>query len=516
MDSNKTIRANFEGNGYVLTVLAQNGSVDVLPDQAIYAHGTTVTLTATPATGYHFIGWTGAAASVLNPLVVTMDSDKTVTANFAPNEYTLAIQAENGLVQILPNQSTYLHGTTVTLTAQPADGYRFEEWSGSTTGTLNPLVLLMDSDKSLTAHFATAAPGNIRATDNVSTYKVEVAWDAVTSATHYQVWRADSFDGDRTALSEWVAVTSFVDDSVVPGVTYWYWVMAAKSEVGAEASSLSEPDTGSATTETVVADNYKVTFKGLEMNESETTGGLKFTATTAKPTLKITALKGKPVGIEKPGVRYLSNVSTLPRVEVTGALALFASAAPVETLKVTGSVKSVTALAGLRWLEAGEVGILKVTALKDATAAPRTFSRLAVWTSDAQLPLKVALKGVVIERLTTRQTVNYLKASTKAYRDRTKIRRASLAGIGALWLVEPDTLDDQSVERGEDVDGADLLVAPEIKTLQVTGGSILSEGIFARLTGKVGAASRLYKSSAAPVLILGNVRVRLIESAADL
>jgi uncharacterized repeat protein (TIGR02543 family) len=519
MDSNKTIRAHFEGNGYALTVLAQNGSVDVQPNLPTYPHGTTVTLTATPETGYHFTGWTGSTASVLNPLVLTMDSTKTVTANFALNEYTLTIQTENGSVEVQPNQKTYLYGTTVTLTALPADGFRFREWSGSTTGTLNPAVLVMDSNKNLTAHFETAAPGNIRATDNESTYKVEVSWDAVTSATHYQVWRAGSLEGERTALSGWISTTAFVDDSVVPGVTYGYWVMAAKNAEGLEASILSEPDMGSAAAETVTTDNYKVTYKGLEPADSGTTGGLKFTATTAKSSLKITALKGKPVGVEKPGVRYLSNVAGIPVIEVTGALATFSSAAPVELLKVSGTAKSVTASAGLRRLEAGQAGTVNVTALKDATASPRTFSRLTVQTSDSQLPLiplKLSLKGGGIERLTTQQTVNYLKTATKAYRDKAKVLRVSLAGVGALWQVEPDALDGKSAARGVDVDGPDLLVAPEIKTLQVTGGSILSEGIFARLTTKVSASSGQYKSAIGTVIFQGNVRVTLIESPADL
>ncbi|HPS02225.1 MAG TPA: InlB B-repeat-containing protein, partial [Candidatus Sumerlaeota bacterium] len=456
MDSNKTIRAHFVGNDYSLTIQAQNGTVDVQPNQPAYPHGTTVTLTATPATGYHFIGWTGSAASVVNPLILTMDSNKTLTANFAPNEYTLTTQAVNGSVAVQPNQTTYLYGTTVTLTAQPADGYRFVEWSGSTTGTLNPLVLIMDSNKSLTAHFATAAPGNVRATDNESTYKVEVSWDTVTSATHYQVWRAESLDGTRTALSGWITTSSFIDDSVVPGVTYGYWVMAAKNAQGSEAGVLSEPDTGSAVAETLVADNYKVTYKGLEPADSGTTGGLKFTATTAKSSLKITALKGKPVGVEKPGVRYLSHVAEIPVIEVTGALAAFSSAAPVDLLKVSGTGKSLTAAAGLRRLEAGQAGTVKVTALKDATASPRTFSRLTVQTSDSQLPLiplKLSLKGVVAERLTTQQTVGYLKTTTKTYRDKAKVRRVSLAGVGALWRVEPDALDDKPAGQGVDVDG---------------------------------------------------------------
>lgn len=45
-------------------------------------------------------------------------------------------------------------GTTVTVTAEPADGYEFDSWSGDLTGSDNPATLLMDSDKSVTATFA--------------------------------------------------------------------------------------------------------------------------------------------------------------------------------------------------------------------------------------------------------------------------------------------------------------------------------------------------------------------------
>jgi uncharacterized repeat protein (TIGR02543 family) len=47
------------------------------------AHGTNATLTATPATGYVFSGWSGNASGTDNPLTLLMNGNKTVGAAFA-------------------------------------------------------------------------------------------------------------------------------------------------------------------------------------------------------------------------------------------------------------------------------------------------------------------------------------------------------------------------------------------------------------------------------------------------
>jgi len=77
------------GTGYILTVAAAHGSVEKTPSQILYELGTTVTLTATPDPGYRFAEWSGdvpAGHETDNPLVLTMDADKAVTANFVPEQ----------------------------------------------------------------------------------------------------------------------------------------------------------------------------------------------------------------------------------------------------------------------------------------------------------------------------------------------------------------------------------------------------------------------------------------------
>ena len=87
MTSNKTITANFTAipaNQYTLTVNAVNGSVAKVADQPTYTSGSTVVLTATPAAGYTFSSWSGDATGSVNPLTVTMNANKNITANFTP------------------------------------------------------------------------------------------------------------------------------------------------------------------------------------------------------------------------------------------------------------------------------------------------------------------------------------------------------------------------------------------------------------------------------------------------
>src|SRR5690606_10803980 len=159
MNGNKNITANFTqipANTFTLNVIAQNGTVSKTPNQASYNSGTVVVLNATPAAGYQFTGWSGDATGSTNPLSVTMNSNKNITANFTQiqaNTYTLNVIAQNGTVSKNPNQDNYNSGSTVMLTATANAGYQFSGWSGDATGSNNPLTVIMNSNKNITANF---------------------------------------------------------------------------------------------------------------------------------------------------------------------------------------------------------------------------------------------------------------------------------------------------------------------------------------------------------------------------
>jgi len=48
-----------------------------------YASGTLVKLTAVPASGYKFNSWSGDLTGNSNPVMITMEKNKTITANFS-------------------------------------------------------------------------------------------------------------------------------------------------------------------------------------------------------------------------------------------------------------------------------------------------------------------------------------------------------------------------------------------------------------------------------------------------
>lgn len=68
---------------YILTVTTSgSGAVTLDPPGGIYNSGTQVQLTATPGLSEKFSGWSGDLSGTDNPGAITMDSDKSVQANF--------------------------------------------------------------------------------------------------------------------------------------------------------------------------------------------------------------------------------------------------------------------------------------------------------------------------------------------------------------------------------------------------------------------------------------------------
>src|SRR5207244_2384756 len=153
---NRTLTANFAVNSYTLTVTTNGGgSVSSNPNLASYPHGTAVTLTATPSTGWGFTGWSGDTTATTNPLSLVMTRDRSLTATFVLNQYSLTVTTSgSGSVARNPDQASYAYGTAVSLTATASTNWHFAGWSGDTTTATNPLSLVITRDRNLTATFA--------------------------------------------------------------------------------------------------------------------------------------------------------------------------------------------------------------------------------------------------------------------------------------------------------------------------------------------------------------------------
>ncbi len=152
------ITAAFEINSYTLDMaIVGQGQVSRVPSQTTYLHGSVVTLTATPTTGWYFGQWSGGASGIATQTTVVMDSHKTVTATFlnAPAVYYTLTVGLSGSGSVTPGVGThnYLSGTVVDLSAGPAEGWIFAGWTGAVTGTTPAAQITMDGDKAITAVF---------------------------------------------------------------------------------------------------------------------------------------------------------------------------------------------------------------------------------------------------------------------------------------------------------------------------------------------------------------------------
>jgi cellulose 1,4-beta-cellobiosidase len=114
---------------------------------AAFNAGTSVSLTATPATGATFAGWSGACSGT-GACAVPMTAAQSVTATFnaSPGSFTLTVVKAGtgtGTVSSSPAgiscgatcSAAFTSGTSVTLTAAPASGSTFAGWTGPCSGT---------------------------------------------------------------------------------------------------------------------------------------------------------------------------------------------------------------------------------------------------------------------------------------------------------------------------------------------------------------------------------------------
>ncbi len=131
-----------------------SGSVAKDPNQPTYQDMDVVTITANPSTGWSFDHWGGDLSGSTNPETITMESDKSVTAYFTEDQYTLTVSMEgNGNVSNNPDLATYTYGTVVELTANPDFGWEFDHWEGAISSTNNPDNVTMNGRRTVTCNF---------------------------------------------------------------------------------------------------------------------------------------------------------------------------------------------------------------------------------------------------------------------------------------------------------------------------------------------------------------------------
>jgi|GEM_PF-1395522 len=159
VDSDKSIKANFAQLKCELNISSDTGgTTDPSPGSYKYDTGTQVSIRAIPNSGYLFSGWTGQVPlghENDNPVTITMDSYRSIRANFILPCILALVAGTGGTTNPEPGSHTYDYGTLVSVTALPNSGYKFSGWAGDASGTTNPINITMDADKTITATFST-------------------------------------------------------------------------------------------------------------------------------------------------------------------------------------------------------------------------------------------------------------------------------------------------------------------------------------------------------------------------
>ncbi len=127
-----------------------------------------------------------------------------------PAAYSLTFTAnpvEGGNIAINPQKSVYVSGSSVTLTATPKAGFRFDHWSGDISGSSASVTMTMNANKNVTAHFTRieyslsltinpANSGSISKNPNKTTYYA--GEQVVLTASAMAGYRFDGWSGDVT------------------------------------------------------------------------------------------------------------------------------------------------------------------------------------------------------------------------------------------------------------------------------------------------------------------------------
>ncbi|HTH47454.1 MAG TPA: hypothetical protein VMB21_08090 [Candidatus Limnocylindria bacterium] len=153
MKASKSVTAVFLPTYTLTTAASGQGTVSVLPAKSVYLSNDVVSVTATPAPGWVFTGWSGDLSGSVNPSNLVLNANKSVTAIFAPTFTLTTATTGEGMLTALPLKDAYASNEVVTFSAVPAPGWAFTGWSGSLDGSLNPTSLVINGNKAVTANF---------------------------------------------------------------------------------------------------------------------------------------------------------------------------------------------------------------------------------------------------------------------------------------------------------------------------------------------------------------------------
>ncbi|RJQ36456.1 MAG: hypothetical protein C4555_07455, partial [Dehalococcoidia bacterium] len=214
MNGDYTITANFS---QATLNIAISGSGNVTPELGSHTYpvGTSVNITAAPASGWEFDSWTGDISTIANAssanTTILMNGDYSIRANFSQADLTIAV---NGSGSVTPSVGTHTYpvGASANVTAIPAINWAFVNWTGdiSTVADVNSAntTITMNDDYTITANFnriagaltmAVSGSGNV--TPELGDHTYPVGTSVNITAAPASGWEFDSWTGDTSTIA---------------------------------------------------------------------------------------------------------------------------------------------------------------------------------------------------------------------------------------------------------------------------------------------------------------------------
>lgn len=197
-DPSNTVHVQVGNPTYTISTLADPTNGGSVTGAGTYNYGQTCTLTATPATGYNFVNWTknGTQVSTNANYSFTVIEAASYVAHFQIQSYAISASANPSNGGSVSGGGTYNYGQTCTLTATPAAGYNFVNWTkdGTQVSTNANYSFTVTEAASYVAHFqiqsytisASANPSNGGSVSGGGTYNYgETCTLTATAANGY-------------------------------------------------------------------------------------------------------------------------------------------------------------------------------------------------------------------------------------------------------------------------------------------------------------------------------------------
>ncbi len=248
MDADHEVEIVFNVNKYSVTATVKPAEGGVVKGQGEYDYGTNYTLTLEPAEGYELKEWRDGVAldEKTNTLSGIVYGNINIECVLQLKHYTITAAVNDEKMGTVTGAGSYEHGSEVTLTAKPNDGYQFVNWSNGSTD--NPLKFTAKEEVSLTANFelipvkeftltVVASPAEGGQVIGSGTYKEGEEAQLVASANtgyNFVEWKED---GDKNAIRKVkvtadATYTALFEKQQAPKPEYTITVAASPAEGG--------------------------------------------------------------------------------------------------------------------------------------------------------------------------------------------------------------------------------------------------------------------------------------------